>query len=397
MGELRTIRNTGEPKCIVAPTGIPEGARKLQIKNEVDGPKMQSELIEMVANGTTNSTSFVDERVHRTGPGYNFKIKTDWAPKCGEIEPEDIDFTLVTQLSKERLPVMREQCQRWGDHAISVAIKGNVSKAYIYRELSAMGCNENYTTITIVNSMPGDDENGYPVNALRNAAMAAVTTTHVAYTDADFLVSTDLYDDLMHQTSSLVDQKIALVIPAFELRHMCDISLKDCRSFHMSILPKDRQELTRLFGSPEQNALVYPFDAKVNPGGHNTTRYTDWFKQTKDELLRIECIVSDRYEPYLVVRFCEDLPPFQEPFTGYGENKITWFQQLLRSGYSFYQLSQSFTIHLPHKKSGSFKSWIKTFKGKGRGALEVEHITSNFYRWMESNIPNERKLPYCQT
>lgn len=57
----------------------------------------------------------------------------------------------------------------------------------------------------------------------------------------------------------------------------------------------------------------------TNRGGHGSTKYKEWFSQNKEDgnvLVEIDCFLSNRYEPYLVFRYCRELPPFQEPFTG---------------------------------------------------------------------------------
>jgi len=64
------------------------------------------------------------------------------------------------------------------------------------------------------------------------------------------------------------------------------------------------------------------FSAATNFGGHGSTRYAEWLEQKPDQLLPIECVHSNRYEPYLVVRYCSQLPPFQKIFSGYGKNKV---------------------------------------------------------------------------
>ena len=81
----------------------------------------------------------------------------------------------------------------------------------------------------------------------------------------------------------------------------------------------------------------------TNRGGHGSTKYKEWFHQNKpegDTLLEIDCFLSNRYEPYLVFRLCQQLPPFQEQFAGYGKNKMTWVMQLRRLGYTFWQLGK---------------------------------------------------------
>jgi len=225
------------------------------------------------------------------------------------IANEDIDFTLVTQLSPIRLGIMKEQCKRWGHHPISLALASKIaSKQAISRALLAMGCMR--TTVTIVREF--DD---YPLNRLQNEALAAIETSHAVYVDADFLVSSSLYAELYEQKSQLHDPKVALVIPAFELRPLCDPGIPSCQELHKLTVPNTKMELLELYyvtNGPE--ATIAQFDSKKNLAGHASTRFIDWTTQESGALLPIECITSPRCEPYLAVRYCRDMPPFQEAF-----------------------------------------------------------------------------------
>lgn len=324
-----------------------------------------------------------------------FQGKTASAPVCSysDIEAQSIDFTLVTQLSPARLLVMKEQCRRWGPHPISVGIGGSVSKEAIVRVLVTMGCDEELLTVTVIHE---EEEGEYPVNKLRNAALAAIKTSHAVYVDADFLVSPDLYADLATHREALVDPKTALVVPAFQLNPLgCALDNSHCENLHLSLIPEHKSELSELFGSIEDDAAITPFDYKKNVGGHNSTRYEDWFHQVDGELLPIECLQSDRYEPYLVLRYCRDLPPFQEAFVGYGKNKVTWVQHVVRAGYQFFQVPNGFAVHFPHKKSSAFRIWDQIKTNQGRESLPAEHLAAAYLEWMETNVPDKTVMPQC--
>ena len=79
-------------------------------------------------------------------------------------------------------------------------------------------------------------------------------------------------------------------------------------------------KLQLLQGLNVGNVMV--FDSK-NPHGHDSTMYDLWLAQPAGTVAPINCLKSDRYEPYLVVQHCRELPPCQEQFTGYGKNKIS--------------------------------------------------------------------------
>lgn len=370
------------------------------MESRKDGKKnMDTETLKQLIMAMNNDSGKEHNKVKEVAEGgnddFDFEVKTVNAPACTSLPVYDIDFTLVTQLSTSRLSVLEEQCRRWGPHPMSIAVgsEEEASKDSIVRALAAMGCYEKYVTVTV---MWTDDDKGYPVNKLRNVALAAVKTSHAVYVDADFLISANLYDRLMDQRVALQDHKTAIVLPAFELRPICEVSNPDCRKLHHAITPSTKSQLVEMFGAdPKDKPSIVQFDAKNNVDGHGSTRYNDWLGQAAQELLPIECVTSDRYEPYLVVRYCQELPPFQEAFSGYGQNKLTWMKQVVRSGYRLFQLGDGFLIHFPHAKSAAFKSWEKKKKKEGREALQVEHVAKSFDRWLKTAIPDQSVTPYC--
>ena len=82
-------------------------------------------------------------------------------------------------------------------------------------------------------------------------------------------------------------------------------------------MPKDKEELISLI---QKKAVS---TTQLGTNGHSSTKYKTWMNQKTGTFVDLPCFKSNKYEPYLTVRYCSDLPPFQEGFTGYGKNKIT--------------------------------------------------------------------------
>ena len=332
---------------------------------------------------------------------FDFQTKSTHAPSCdAALQEGDVDFTLVTHISLSRIMVMKHHCDRW-KHRMSIAVATHRSTMAVTDALEVLGCNMDLITISRVLYDPLIDvDEDYPVNKLRNVAMSAVKTSHAVVVDADFVLSEDAYDVFTEQRTVLAENhKTALLIPAFELRSFCP----DCTEIHEQLLPRTKKRLLRYYDgevAADGTLLVEPtasqFDARGNVDGHGSTRYDDWVSQDAHGVLPIECINSDRYEPYLVVRNCADLPPFQEAFTGYGQNKLTWFQQLRRTGYNLQQLGGTFVIHSPHAKSSFFKKWEKERKKvQEKSEMVVNKIAASFRAWMEDHVADETVLPQC--
>jgi hypothetical protein len=226
--------------------------------------------------------------------------------------------------------MLTQHCHRWPgpiSAAVFTDIPATKIQLIITRDNGAYGkCQINQVTITTL-AKTGVPEGEYPVNALRNLALQGVKTTHLFYADVDFWSSVNLYEtlhsDQVKQRLSQ-DDKLALVIPAFQMKRQCDdhgtskSASITCRLNNMDIMPRTQTEILEMVHAMNATA----FDP-TNKGGHGSTLYEEWYSQQVGELRDIPCISSNRYEPYVAVRYCRHLPPFQEVFTGYGKNKMT--------------------------------------------------------------------------
>lgn len=290
---------------------------------------------------------------------HNFRANTPHAPPCtASLDPTSIAYTLVTQLSSERIWMIGKHCRRWGyDHPLSVAVFTNRTLSNVTGDAVATGCTRHQLSLSVLNS-DDYDEDDYPVNKLRNMALSQVRTTHVMYVDIDFWPSTTLRPIL--ESPSLRqefgrDPKLAVVVPAYQLyAHRLCGEHENCREKEQTNdVPGTMDDLRPLLDSQD----VGVFDLESNWNGHGSTSYKTFLLQNDGELFDLPCINSNRYEPYLAFRYCSDLPPFQEAFTGYGKNKMTWAMHLRRSGYDFAQVGGAFVCHYPHFRSKAKLSW----------------------------------------
>ena len=132
-----------------------------------------------------------------------FQLLSEAAPTCHELSPDQVDFTLVTQLSQDRLWMMKHHCERF-PHAISIAVYSNATLSETWDELKEMGCDLTLVTATVIDARRVGSPEDYPVNILRNAELEKVKTTHIIYVDVDFWLSKGLYDILQSET---IDRK----------------------------------------------------------------------------------------------------------------------------------------------------------------------------------------------
>lgn len=240
------------------------------------------------------------------------------APVCRKVDPNEISYSLVTQLSDNRLWMMERHCAGWKSD-ISLAVFTNRTKDLVENELVKLGCSKFSLRVLQMSDYP--DEGDYPVNVLRNLAISAVKTSHFVYIDSDFWLSSNTDSVLMKKDVKEAlskDPKQAIVIPAYQLHSKCSKpkDLKGCRKEKSDTMPLTKPDLLERI----KDGQVTVFDPK-NPRGHGSTMYDLWEAQATGSVAKIPCLKSDRYEPYLVVQHCRELPPCQEQFTGYGKNK----------------------------------------------------------------------------
>ena len=311
------------------------------------------------SNNQTAMSVFVTDTDDPYSNPHNFRANTPHAPPCtASLDPTSIAYTLVTQLSSERIWMIGKHCQRWGyDHPLSVAVFTNRTLSNVTGDALATGCTRHQLSLSLLNS-DDYDEDDYPVNKLRNMALSQVRTTHVMYVDIDFWPSTTLRPIL--ESPSLRkefghDPKLAVVVPAYQLyAHRLCGEHENCKEKEQTNdVPSTMDDLRPLLDSQD----VGVFDLESNWNGHGSTSYKTFLLQNDGELFDLPCINSNRYEPYLAFRYCSDLPPFQEAFTGYGKNKMTWAMHLRRSGYDFAQVGGAFVCHYPHFRSKAKLSW----------------------------------------
>ena len=187
-----------------------------------------------------------------------FERYTLAAPECVHIAPDDVTFTLVTQLSMDRLWMMQYHCERWGPVSpMSVAVLTNQTAVQTRDALIALGCHQDTLSVQTMH-LTAELESDYPVNKLRRMALSAVRTSHVMYVDIDFWESVDLHD-ILHQAevrrALAADPKRSLVVPAFQLNRQCR-EYRECPDENIPKMPYTWQDMLDTI----QQRRGFPFD-----------------------------------------------------------------------------------------------------------------------------------------
>ena len=133
------------------------------------------------------------------------------------------------------------------------------------------------------------------------------------------------------------------------------------------------------------------FDSEYNPTGQSSTDIGRWHKLGEGETMRIKCIRSERYEPFVTLRRDVDTPTFDERFSGYGKNKVQQLVHLRVAGFRFEVLGRGFLLHFPHAKSASKDKWLHSSAHRN-----VDRLFQTFEQEVRTRYQNvTQQSPLC--
>mmetsp|Transcript_14441 Transcript_14441/g.36272 ORF Transcript_14441/g.36272 Transcript_14441/m.36272 type:complete len:471 (+) Transcript_14441:130-1542(+) len=324
------------------------------------------------------------------------------APACGPLEYDEVTFGLAVALEESELSMVHQHCRRWGISApMSIAVWTDNKPEQVMEQLQSFDrtdCNPEQMAITTLSTAASA---AAPLNQLRNLAFQGLQTTHGVYLDIQVLPSVDLYD-ILHSPTTVAklakNPKLAIVIPSFEVE---------------TTYVKDDDALGGIPATFE-SLIMQLSDEKANIMGSNdialqgSTLYRSWVQQDQGALLSIDCVSSDYYEPFLAVRYCEGLPPFQEVLVNESNNDdtkhdlmSTWVIHLLRLGYSFVQVGGGFVINLPkamvespsNPKTGTKGDLSESLRKPKQ--LRKRFTRYSFLEWLREAVPDQRTMAKC--
>ena len=279
----------------------------------------------------------------------------------GNYHPLDgYDVTLVTQLSLDRLRVLKNLLRNW-EGPISIAMYGEEYHTInLLMMLRTNFASRNNIIVHVVYKL------GYlyPVNYLRNIALSRATTPYVFLCDGDFVPAKNLYVSLRNAAMSLTGSKTALVVPAFE-------SLSPSVSF-----PETKVKLIEQL----KKGIVRPFHPKWRHG-HSATMFKRWYASRDSYRIKWEMY----FEPYVLVP--KDVTRYDRRFMGYGFNKASHIMKLKAQGYQFIVLPNSFVVHIPHQPT--------IVKQKGLIMLCVRNVFVTFVKELIVEY-GEKSIEYNQ-
>ena len=239
------------------------------------------------------------------------------------------DVTMVAQFSLDRLPILESILQHW---------KGPVSMTMYVTDTEALQLRPYFKNVkefqkrnNIAIHLVYKHGIFYPVNHLRNVALANIGTPYVFLSDIDFVPMLDLYEYLKASVLALKPSrhKQALIVPVFEA--------PDYKFYY----PLSKETLLQMLSS----GSIKTFRNSIWDQGHAPTDYKKWRMASRPYKVKW----APDFEPYVLVQ--KNVTKYDERFMGFGWNKVSHIMELDAQGYEFVVLPKAFMIHSPHTPS----------------------------------------------
>ena len=204
----------------------------------------------------------------------------------------------------------------------------------------------------------------YPYNSLRNLGLENIGTDYFLLLDVDLIVppnsfatTRDLFKNNPQLLQDMHHKRSMFVLPAFEV---CPGGVSQAPEVDAteSDLPTSKKDLVRMVG--EKTAwVIYSDKNELNQGPSNAEK---WYTFTESTHYPIQW--AHQYEPY-VIGYMPGVPRFWTAIRGYGYDKVSWFQELDRAGFTMNVLRDLYVVHLCHARTPinvEWKDWPNTKK-----------------------------------
>jgi len=266
---------------------------------------------------------------------HGYKVCSGWVRGTHATSPV-LPVTLVTQLSADRLVALERLVDAW-QAPLSAAVyvdpaKWHVDETMLRTLLLKSQVCQKWLSLSIV--FQHGYQEAYPIQTLRNLALN-LSHGSVFLLDVDFIPSPRLAERAVARVQLYAKErpgvKVAFVVAAFQPTE---------KRSPNAVLPGDKVALMRERESGLVQPILHPLGEHAS---HVTTNYPRWYATTVDYSIPYEVL----YEPYVIATM-PGVPPYDERFNEYGNDKCAHVYEMAASRYQFVVISDAYIIHMGH-------------------------------------------------
>ena len=289
---------------------------------------------------------------------------------------ESNDIVLVTHCSLFKLENFLVQLQYWNGPASLALYMNHLEGETTARGGDAIDLFETFlrdhhetlrqTSIHLLMEYTNSEDGlplPYPHNPLRNLAMDNSDSDYILALDVDFIPNPpDAYNKLLstlHANNSSLATEMRknnrlMVLPAFEVYASPNKTVATPDQ-----LPTSKEAMYNKVKSKRAESFRF----HRYPLGHGPTNFARWAKPVARPNSKTDQFANSAYfpiifrpgfEPY-VLAYRPGIPRYWNGFRGFGQNKLSWFQELHRAGYLFGTLWDFYVVHLQHPSTFNWK------------------------------------------
>lgn len=304
-------------------------------------------------------------RFPRPPQGASQKDQDQHTPRlhlAARVRPQRNQLTLAVPLTPSRVLRLDSLARLYAGGPVCAAVLvNNEEEAHKFGLVwSRMAWLRTYVDVTFVRKAHGG---ALPINALRNVAVRLVKTHFVLMLDVDMTPARNSFDCFRDPQGRLLNQllppaqKRLAALPVF----VADIHNRPARN---------KQELI--------NQLVHSAATTYCASSQKSNRVKRWYVTPHSVETRFQL----DYEPYAIARR-DSYPAYDQRFSGYGFNKISWALGAEAAGWQLLVLPNSFLTHLNHVDN----SWVS--------AINHSHYLQTWRRYIQfvSQLPAVARVP----
>ncbi|CAN8074785.1 unnamed protein product [Agarophyton chilense] len=265
------------------------------------------------------------------------------------VRPKTSQLTVAVPLTHDRVLRLEAMSRLYGGGPVVAAVLvRSESEARIFERIwRKKPWLRNYVDVGFVKRAA--DEPALPINALRNVAIRLTETEFVLMLDVDMTPATISFECFRNDSG----KHLSILLPE-DVRRIAVFPVFITQSHHRPA--RDKEELLDQLNSGV--GTIYCANSQ------KPNRIKRWYTTTE----AVETFFTKDYEPYGIAR--RNLyPMYDERFSGYGFNKISWAVAAARWGYSFLVLEDAFVTHLNHVEN----SWVSD--------INVSHYLTTWRRF----------------